>query len=217
MGKIHLAIFDEHTLAREGICSLLQNVGDFHVRILADSKNVLTEELKKEQIHILIINVHMMNIRMLNHIMQIRISFPGIKILIISAHDDEESVIKIIKAGAKGFLSKETERSELIEAIYTLRHGHEYFSKSITRLLLNRYIHKIKNDNSFTDIKNLSKREIEILKLWGSSLSNKEIADKLFLSVRTVETHKNHIMQKLNLKTSVDMVKFAIRNNLIDI
>ncbi|MBO7497455.1 MAG: response regulator transcription factor, partial [Salinivirgaceae bacterium] len=94
--------------------------------------------------------------------------------------------------------------------------GHDYYSDSITQLLLNRYISSsnipVGDDN---DEEALSARQIEILKLWGDGFSNQEIADKLFISVRTVETHKNHIMQKLNLKSTVDLVKYAIKSNII--
>ncbi|MBN2480485.1 MAG: response regulator transcription factor [Bacteroidales bacterium] len=217
MGNITLAVYDEHRLVREGISSLLNNVKDMEIMLQTDSKNKLLDQLMILKINVLIINVHILSIQLLNLMMQVGISHPKVMILVISVHSDEETVLKIIKAGAKGFLSKETERNELIEAIYTLRNGHDYFSKSITSLLLNKYVNKLKSDDGSADISNLSVREIEILRLWGSSLTNKEIADKLFLSVRTVETHKNHIMQKLNLKTSVDMIKFAIRNNIIDI
>jgi len=82
---------------------------------------------------------------------------------------------------------------------------------------VNKYIGRLKTDEEHSEVRNLSSREIEIMKMWGNSFTNKEIADKLFISVRTVETHKNHIMQKLNLKTSVDLVKFAIRNNIIEL
>ncbi|MBN1158956.1 MAG: response regulator transcription factor [Bacteroidales bacterium] len=217
MGNISLAIYDEHRLVREGISSMLTHIKDMDIILQSDSKNRLLDQLRSAKIHVLIINVHILSIQLLNLMMQIGISHPKIMILVISVHSDEETVLKVIRAGAKGFLSRETDRNELIEAIYTLRNGHDYFSKSITSLLLNKYVNKLKNDDGAADISNLSAREIEILRLWGSSLTNKEIADKLFLSVRTVETHKNHIMQKLNLKTSVDMVKFAIRNNIIDI
>mgnify|MGYP005820438797 CR=1 FL=1 len=86
-------------------------------------------------------------------------------------------------------------------------------------MVLNRYISGIKSDGSSekTEINHLSTRQVEILKLMGESLSNQEIAERLFISVRTVETHKNHIMQKLNLKSTVDMIKFGIKNNIIDI
>ena len=105
---------------------------------------------------------------------------------------------------------------ELIEAIYTLRNGYDYYSQTITHLLLNNYISLIQNEHpeSNASLKNLSSRELEIVKLWGESNTNKEIADKLFISIRTVESHKNHIMQKLSLKTAVDLVKFAIKNNI---
>ena len=106
-----------------------------------------------------------------------------------------------------------------MEAIYTLRNGHDFYSNSITHLLLNKYISKLQNEGNeaVASINNLSTREIEIIKLWGNSYTNKEMADKLFISVRTVESHKNHIMQKLNLKTAVDLVKFAIKNSIIEI
>jgi len=122
--------------------------------------------------------------------------------------------------GAKGFLAKESDKNDLLEAIYTLRSGHDYYSKSITKLLLKKYITGLKSGESLfvnKDIKCLSSRELEILKLWGNSYTNNEISEELFISVRTVESHKNHIMQKLNMKTAVDLVKFAIKNNIIEV
>jgi two-component system response regulator NreC len=214
---IRLGFYDEHKIVQEGICSLLQTVEDFEIVLKIDQQDQLMESLKSTLVHILVINIHTFSIQVANLITHISNTFPKIKILIISVNNDEEVVLKIIKAGAKGFLAKDTTRNELIEAVYTLRNGHDYFSNSITVLLLNKYITRLKTDDERPDSKSLSPREIEIMKMWGSSYTNKEIADKLFLSVRTVETHKNHIMQKLNLKTSVDMVKFAIRNNIIDL
>jgi two-component system response regulator NreC len=161
--------------------------------------------------------VHTFQAQITNLLNTLGVSYPRVRVLIISASNDEESVLKTIKAGAKGFLAKDTSREELIQAIYTLRSGYDFFSNSITVLLLNKYIKKLKTDEDRPDVSNLSSREIEIMKMWGNSFTNKEIADKLFISVRTVETHKNHIMQKLNLKTSVDLVKFAIRNNIIEL
>ena len=215
--RIRLAIMDEHRIVQEGICSLLDTAEDIEVVLKADHREVLMENLKSTVVHVLIINIHSFNIQVVNLITQICSSFPGIRILVMSVNNDEEVILKTIKAGAKGFLARDTTRNELVEAVYTLRNGHDYFSNSITLLLLNKYITRLKTDDERSDIKSLSTREIEIMKMWGSSFTNREIADKLFLSVRTVETHKNHIMQKLNLKTSVDMVKFAIRNNIIDL
>jgi len=216
---IDLAIFDEHRLALEGLHGLLSGISDFRVVLSCDDRNVLAEKLKAIQVHVLLLNMHDISVRNLNLIIQLNISNPKLKILIISVIDSEEIVLKTIKAGAKGFLGKDSDRNSLLEAIYTLRNGHDYYSKSITHLLLNRYISSLKSDDlsQNANLESLSSRQIEILKLWGESYSNQEIADKFFISVRTVESHKNHIMQKLNLKSTVDMVKFAIKNNIIEI
>ena len=141
------------------------------------------------------------------------------KILIISYAENEETIFNIIKVGAKGFLSHDATSQDLFEAIYSLRNGYDYFSKCITNILLNRYVSSIqKNEKPENEeVEKLSSREIEILSLWGSSYTNPEIADTLHISIRTVETHKTHIMQKLNLKTQVDLIKYAIKNNIIDL
>jgi two-component system response regulator NreC len=214
---IRLGIVDEVKITLEGICALLEHVDDMEVVLKEDIPDNLPEDLKQHPLHVLIINVHAFNSKFTNLMLQISTAFPKVKVLVISANNDEDSVLKTIKAGAKGFLDRDTSRNDLIEAILTVRSGYDFFSNSITMLLVSKYIKKLKTDDDRLDIKSLSSREIEIMKMWGSSFTNREIADKLFLSVRTVETHKNHIMQKLNLKTSVDMVKFAIRNNIIDL
>ena len=216
---IDIAIFDEHRLVLEGISGLLSGITDFRVVLSCDNREVLVEKLKSIQIHVLILNMHDISVRNLNLIVQLNISSPKLKILIVSVIDNEEIVLKTIKAGAKGFLGKDSDRNSLMEAIYTLRNGHDYYSKSITHLLLNRYISGLKADelSQSADLANLSSRQVEILKLWGESQTNQEIADRFFISVRTVESHKNHIMQKLNLKSTVDLVKFAIKNNIIEI
>jgi DNA-binding NarL/FixJ family response regulator len=216
---IDIAIFDEHKLVLEGVSGLLSGISDFRVVLVCDNRDVLTEKLKSMQIHVLILNMHDLSVRNLNLIVQLTISSPKLKILIVSVIDSEEIVLKTIKAGAKGFLGKDSDRNSLLEAVYTLRNGHDYYSKSITHLLLNRYISSLKAEelSQNADIANLSSRQIEILKLWGESHTNQEIADRFFISVRTVESHKNHIMQKLNLKSTVDRVKFALKNTIIEI
>lgn len=218
MSMIQIGIFDEHKIVQEGISSLLQDVDDIHVAVKADEKIHLIENLKTNDVHVLILNIHALNTITQNLISQLVIAFPKMKILVLSVHNEEAFILKAIKAGARGFLAKDTDRKELIEAIYTIRNGHDFYSKSITHLLLNKYINNLKSEDitGTSSLKKLSVREIEILKMWGHSHSNKEIAEKLFISVRTVESHKNHIMQKLNLRTIVDLVKFAIKNNLIE-
>jgi len=217
MSEIRIGIFDEHKLVQEGLSMLLADVSDMEVVMTATTRPQLNEKLSSADLHVLIVNLHSINAPKLNHLLQINIISPDVKILIISAFNEEDLILKTIKSGAKGFLDRDTGKKELVEAIYALRSGHDYYSNSITHLLLNKYISKLQSNKGDKNSNNLSAREIEIVKLWADSHTNKEIADKLFISVRTVESHKNHIMQKLNLRTSVDLVKFAIKNNIIEI
>src|SRR5665647_331985 len=160
---IDVAIFDEHKLVLEGLSGLLSGISDIRVILNCNARNVLTEKLKLMHVHILILNMHDISVRNLNLIVQLNISNPKLKILIVSVIDSEEIVLKTIKAGAKGFLGKDSDRNCFMEAIYTLRNGHDYYSKSITHLLLNRYISSLKADemNQNTDLGNLSTRQIE--------------------------------------------------------
>lgn len=216
---INIGIFDEHKLALEGTFQLFNEVPDINVSFKSDEKGLLKTKMKSNPINLLLITLHEISIKNLNLIVQLNISYPKTKILIISIIKSEEMILKTIKSGAKGFLGKESDFNDLLEAIYTIRNGHDYFSKSITHLLLNRYIKNLKDDitSSNSELSTLSTRQIEIVKLWGNSFTNQEIAEKLYISVRTVESHKNHIMQKLNLKSTVDLVKFGIKNNIIEI
>ena len=219
MSKIVIGIFDDYKIVQEGICSLLSTNEDFVAIPTSTEKTHLIEELKSNAINILIINIYLLNTTILNLITQLSLSQPRVKILILSYTMNEEIILKTIKAGAKGILDKNTSRDEFAQAIYSLRNGHDFFSDSITHLLLNKYIKKMNSKEKMNEsgVTDLSSREVEIITLWGNNYSNKEIAEKLFISVRTVESHKNHIMQKLNLKTNIDMIKFGIKNNLIEI
>lgn len=219
MSKIYIGIFDEHRIVQEGINAILKSSSDIEVNFNAVTKIELLDYLKIHQIHVLIINVHIVDSEFLDLLARLNQSYPKIKSLITSFNNQEDIILRIIKIGANGFLTKDSGQRELLEAIYTLRNGHDYYSQSVTYLLLNNYISIIQNEpsESNTNLKNLSSRELEIIKLWGNSNTNKEIAEKLFISIRTVESHKNHIMQKLSLKTAVDLVKFAIKNNIIEL
>jgi len=218
---INIGIFDEFRLMQHGLQRIISEVDDFSVVLLTDNKAVLQEKLKNILIHVLVVSIHDVSVRHINFIVQLLLTNPKLKILIISHDDSEDIVLKTLKAGAKGFLGKDSLPQDLIEAIFTLRNGFDFFNKPITQLLLNRYINNLESDKEIAmeeeGINSLSSRQIEILKLWGNSCTNQEIADQLFISVRTVESHKNHIMQKLKLKNTVDLVKFSIKNNIIEI
>jgi two-component system response regulator NreC len=170
-------------------------------------------------IHVILLSTYEPGDHDIDMIKIIQREHPQIKILILALTVQESFILRTLKAGAKGILSKDADRNELIEAIMTVRNGYDYYSKSISSIILKRYLNQPGSNSTIRNQpnSNLSDRELEVLKLFADSYTNQEIADKLFVSIRTVESHKNNIMRKINLKTTVDMVKFAIRNNLIEV
>ncbi len=219
MNKIRVIIVDDHQIVSDGIEALLSDTDDIAIVSKVLDVSHLFAEIRKYTARIVLVNVYQANEKDIETILSINKRHPEVKILILSMSSKENFILKTLKAGAKGYLSKDTYRNQLIEAIYTLRNGYEYYSKSISNIILRSYIDNEinKKDNKKKGFKHLTAREKEILKLFLDGLGNQEIAEKLFISVRTVETHKTNIMQKLDMKTTVDLVKFAIRNNIIEV
>lgn len=217
MDKITVVIVDNHQIVCQGIKSLLASVSDISIRDTIKNIKDLSAYLRASQTNVALINLYCPSDSDLKYIQEITSHFPKVRLLILAMDADEKFFLKTLRAGAKGMLTKESTRNELVEAIYTVRSGYDYFDKSITNIILNSYLHKtpLNGDNSKKE--SLSQREEEVLTLYGEGFTNKEMADKLFISIRTVESHKNNIMKKINLRTTVDMVKFAIRNNYVDL
>ncbi len=215
---ITIGIYDKHAIMRRALQTLINQHDDFNAVELDCDPIEVADRIKTDGINILLCNVHEIDTVMFNLIKQVTQRFERVRVLVMSHSDSESLVVRSIKSGAKGFLASDANEQELVEAILTLRNGFDFYSKSIAHLLLGKYINGMMTEKKNTPgVEMLSSRQIEILRLWGDNKSNREIADALFLSVRTVESHKNHIMQKLNLKSSVDMIKFGIRNNLIEL
>jgi DNA-binding NarL/FixJ family response regulator len=219
MSQIKIALVDDHQIVRDGIRALLESMNNIEVISEASSAKEFFDNIKYVQPDILITDISMPEIsgieltKMINENEKTR----NIKVLILSMFTNEDFIFNAIKAGAKGYLPKNTNRNELYEAIKTIYNGEEYFSESISNIILKSYIRKAKSYEQTEKKETLSARETEILKLFAQGLSNQEIADKLFISIRTVESHKNHIMQKLELKSTVDLIKFAIKNKIIEL
>jgi len=219
--KIKIILVEDHQIVRDGIKALL--LSDENIIICGEASNY------KELMNILnnvIPDIIIMDISLPEHsgidiTRQIIEKYKTIKVIMLSMYAEEDFIFNSIKAGAKGYLPKDTTRKELLNAIAKVYNGEDYFSDKISGIILKSYVSKAKTSSDKTpDMKKedmLTNREIEILKHFAGGLSNQEIADKLFISIRTVESHKNHIMQKLDLKNSVDMIKFAIKSRLIEI
>ncbi len=219
MESIRIILADDHQLVRSGIANLLLSEPGFEIVGEASDGAELLELLERQTADVAVLDIAMPGMSGIELTRRITVKYPSTRVLILSMYTSEEFIFNAINAGAKGYLPKNTSRKELIEDIRVVRNGEEYYAESISNVILKSYIKKAKSGPDDPGGKEalLSKRELEVLRLFAEGHSNQEIADKLFISIRTVESHKNHIMQRLELKSSVDLVKFAIRNNMVNL
>lgn len=213
---VNIILVDDHPIVRQGIRALVESIGNVRIIGEADQSKALFQLLSHEVPDLIILDIslpHESGIEICRKL-QADEKYMHIKCIILSMFTQEDFILNAIQAGAKAYLPKNTGRDQLVEAIDALMRGEEYFSPEIANIIMKSYVRKAKQESEQDN--SLSKRETEILQLFAKGLSNQEIADKLFISIRTVESHKNHIMQKLNLKSSVDLVKYAIRAGLTD-
>jgi DNA-binding NarL/FixJ family response regulator len=219
MSKIKVALIDDHQIVRDGIKSLL--VEDSEIEVITESANAshFMEAIVCQQPNVAIVDISLPGISGIELTKKLTAQYPDVKVIILSMHTTQEFIFNAIKAGAKGYLPKNITRTELVEAITEVHLGNEYFSKDISGIILKNYLNHVKNPERVLveQEQELTPREHEILKLVAEGFSNQLIADKLYISVRTVESHKNHIMQKLELTTTVELVKYALKNRIIDL
>jgi len=217
--KMEVILVDDHQIVRDGISVLLMKYKE--IKIIAEASNgeELLIILKVKQPDIVILDISMPKITGIEATKIITEKYPDVKVIIFSSHSEGENVIQAIEAGAKGILPKNTIREELIDALQTVYNGGEFISKYIP---YSTFIKNIKAKKQLEDSTKkieeiLSDREIEVLKLIVAGKSNNEIADELFISQRTAEKHKSNILSKLELNSIVDLVKYAIKNKIVEI
>ncbi len=215
MFPIKVMLVDDHDIVRDGIRALVESDKIAVIGEAASSCDFFTL-LKKDQPDVAILDISLPDKSGIEITKDLTIQYPKIKVIILSMHLNEDFIFNAVKAGAKAYLPKNTNKKELTEALLKVAEGEEYFAEPVSNIILKSYIKKAQNDPD-REHRELSNREIEILTLFAEGKSNKEIADMLFISCRTVESHKNHIMHKLGLKSTVDLIKFAIKNHLIEI
>lgn len=216
---IKVILVDDHQLVRDGIKALLAGMEGIEVTGEASSGNEMLALLNSNTPDVALLDISLPDISGIDLCRKIISQYPEIKVLFLSMYTTEDYIFNAIKAGAKGYLPKNISRNELFNAVKEVSAGNEYYSETISNIILKSYIRKAKTpDDELQDSGELlSKRETEVLRCFAEGLSNPQIAEKLFISTRTVESHKNHIMQKLNLKTQVELLKYAIKNGFTGI
>lgn len=212
---IRILLADDHAVMRSGLRSLLQQQGDFEVVGEAgDGREAvaLAESLTPD---VVVMDLTMPNLNGTEASRQITEKRPSTAVVVLTMHSDEAYVLRALKAGARGYLLKESAEADLIAAIRAVREGKAYFSPAVSQVLVRDYMRQLRDKNIEDSYDLLTSREREILQLIAEGKSNKDVANLLNLSVYTVDTHRSNIMEKLGLHTVPELILYAVRKGVI--
>jgi two-component system, NarL family, response regulator NreC len=215
MKKIKVLIADDHQLFREGLVTLLTDSNQIEVVGQAENGSEAIDKAFKLKPDIIIMDIGMPTLNGIEATKIIKKNQPEVKIIALSMHAEKTYIKRMLEAGAKGYVQKNCAIQKLIEGIIAVNSGSIYLSESITEALVEDYLEYKKEDDQMRLVESLTSREMEILILVASGKSTGDIAEELYISVKTIGTHKHNILEKLQLKTTADLVKFALRHNLI--
>ena len=220
MEPIRVIVIDDHRIVRDGISALLFAVEGIEVVGEAEDGVGLMDMLKMKQPDVILMDITLPGRSGIELTENITEEYSDIRVIMLSMLTDEGTIFDAIEAGAKGYLAKDATREEIVQAIKAVHSGEQgFYSEQISKTLVSSYFNKTKKEKRAAEDSELSvltTREIEILTLFAEGLTNQEIADRFFLSIRTIESHKNKMMRKLGFNTIVDLVKYAIRKDLVE-
>jgi len=217
MSKLHILIVDDHEVVRRGLRVLIESHPGWEVCAEATTGREAVEKAKKLKPDVVIMDIGMPELNGLDATRQILKAAPRTGVLILTVHESEQVVREVLEAGAQGYVLKSAAGRDLVNAIEALSRHEAFFTSSVAKILLKSYREKGPQEERSGDSSSLlSPREREIIQLLAEGKSNSEVADILFISPKTVETHRAHIMEKLNLHSITELVHYAIRNKIVE-
>jgi len=214
---IKTVLADDHSLFRDGIRSLLESSENIKIAGSFSNGQELIDSIPFLDPDVVLTDISMPGLSGIETTRILMDKFPHLKVIVLSMHLNEDFVCNAIQAGAKGYLPKDIRKEELLHAIQLVAQGESYFTQEVNEILRQSVINRGQEENEKKTLELLTNREIEIVKLVSEGLLNKEIGEKLHISVRTVDAHKSNIMHKLKVNSNVEIVKFAIKHKLISI
>ncbi|MFC1868265.1 response regulator [Thermodesulfobacteriota bacterium] len=213
--KYRVIIAEDHAIVRDGLKALLVTEPDLEIVGEIEDGIKAVRSVAKLQPDLILMDLSMPRMNGLEATHEIRNSDPNVKILILTVHKNDEHILAALKAGANGYVLKEAKHSELIMAIRHVLEGKYYLSPGVSEIIVGGYLDGQRKSASRSTWDTLTKREREITKLIAEGYKNKEIADHLCISVKTVEKHRANLMRKLNLHNAVELTVFAVKKGLI--
>jgi DNA-binding NarL/FixJ family response regulator len=213
-------IVDDHKIVRDGIAALISSEQNISLVGQCTDGSEVVEFLKHHDTEVILMDIMMPNMNGIEATKLAMKEFPDLKILCLSMNNEYNYIQEMLNAGAAGYILKNTGADDLLTAIKTVAEGKHYFSPEVTDIVINKHISGNKPDAKAEEnaklLQSLTNREIEVLKLIAQEMTNVEIADKLFISRRTVDTHRQNLLQKIGTKNSIGLVRFAYSNGLIE-
>ncbi|HTX39199.1 MAG TPA: response regulator transcription factor [Bryobacteraceae bacterium] len=215
MSVIRILLAEDHAIMRTGLRLVLERQADFQVIGEASDGREALAQAQKERPNVVVMDIGMPNLNGIEATRQVSATVPDCAVVILSMHSDEGYVLRALKAGAKGYLLKESAESDLIAAIRAVVAGKAYFSPAVSRMLVEDYVRQLQDREIEDSYELLTTREREVLQLIAEGRSNKEIANQLNVSLYTIETHRGNLMEKLNLHTVPELILYAVRKGVI--
>lgn len=215
MSKIRVLLADDHTLVREGVRLLLEGQGDVEVVAEAADGREAVEKARLSHPDVAILDISMPEMSGLEASRQIKISDPETRILILTMHGTDDYFFRALEAGASGYVLKDAVSADLTAAVRAVYQGGVFLYPSVAKRLVYDYLKRVSTGEERTSYDSLTDREKEVLKLIGEGFTNQEIAAHLTLSINTVQTHRSHIMEKLNLHSRAELMKYAVKIGLL--
>ena len=207
--KAAIYIIDDHPLLVQGLTDLINAQADMNVTGTTPEWTVALTQFQKDKPDVVILDITLKNANGVEVLKNLRVHFPDLKVLMLSMHDESLYAMRALKAGAQGYIMKAAATEKVITAIRQILSGELYLSDEMSRRAMATLVGR-KKEAGGSPLEDLSDRELEVFTLIGEGLTTRQIADKLHLSVKTIETHRAHIKEKLNLKNSTELVQHAI-------
>ncbi len=214
MANIKIGIVDDHKIVRDGVKVMVEDHPGFDIVCEAENGKEAIENCSNNTIDVLIMDITMPVMDGIEATRIIKENHPDIKILALTMLSEDQHIRKMIKAGASGYILKNSGKQELIKAIESIIEGKHYFSNDATQAILQELVTPDVNKVNDNDDVHITEREREVLKLIVNEFTNQEIADKLFVSVRTIDAHRRNLLQKTGAKNTAGLVKYALKNKL---